>query len=186
MSDYETDNWPFLQAKNFTKVTGKKRKVRLLVVHDMEYDENLKAAEQVAKYFSTTTTKASAHICVDADSIVQCVKDSDVAWAAPGCNNDGIQLEMAGYMKQTREQWLDKYGIQMLARAADAAAQYCLKYDLPIIHLTNAQLVAGGAGIIGHVQASQVYKRSDHQDPGPNFPWDYFMTQLNAAYLSRR
>jgi N-acetyl-anhydromuramyl-L-alanine amidase AmpD len=187
MAGFETTAWPFVQARHYTKsVPGVRRKVRVLVIHDMEYDESLTAAEAVAKYFATTSTVASAHICVDADSIVQCVKDNDVAYAAPGCNSDGIQLELAGYARQTRAEWLDLYSTAMLTLAADATAQYCLKYDLPIVHLSDAQLAAGAKGIIGHYQASAVYKKSDHGDPGPNFPWDVFMALVTQAHCRRK
>lgn len=183
----ETDNWPFVQARNFKDVPkATPRKVRVIVIHDMEYPEKLSAAEDVARYFATTTTPASAHICVDADSIVQCVKDSDIAYAAPGCNNDGIQVELAGYARQTRAEWLDGYSAALLERAANAVAQYCLKYDIPVCHMTNVQLKAGEKGIIGHYQASEVYKKSDHMDPGPNFPWDVFMEKVAAHHLVRR
>jgi N-acetyl-anhydromuramyl-L-alanine amidase AmpD len=181
---YETDAWPFVKARHFTSLKGKPpRKIRLVVIHDMEFPEKLAAAEDVARYFSATPTKASAHICVDADSIVQCVYDRDVAYAAPGANNDGIQVELAGYARQTRAEWLDEYGRRMLDRAARAVAQYCRKFSIPAVHLTNDQLRAGKAGIIGHAQASAVYRKSDHMDPGTSFPWDYFLDRVHAHAL---
>lgn len=187
----ETDNWPFVQARHFTDVPkDKPRKVRVIVIHDMEYPEKMTAAEEVARYFANLPAagpvKASAHINVDADSIVQCVRDSDIAFAAPGCNNDGIQIELTGYARQTRAEWLDTYSLALLDRAANATGQYCLKYDIPVCHMTNVQLQAGEKGIIGHYQASQVYKKSDHMDPGPNFPWDVFMEKVAAHHLARR
>lgn len=182
----ETDRWPVVKARWFTALPPTQaRHVRVLVIHDMEAPETAHTAEDVARYFATTDTKASAHVCVDNDSVVQCVPDSDVAWAAPGCNSDGIQIEMAGYGNQSTAQWEDAYGQQLLDRAADVAAQYCLKYDLPAVHLTNAELSAGARGIVGHAQVSAVYLESDHTDPGPNFPWDDFMARVRAA-LTRR
>lgn len=172
----ETDAWPFVPARWFTRhATAPRRRVRLIVIHDMEYPEKLTAAEDVAHYFATTPTHASAHVCVDADSIIQCVKDNDIAWAAPGANNDGIQVELAGYGRQTRDEWLDAYSTRLLHQAADAVAQYTLKYGVPPVRLTNEELRAGRAGIIGHHQASEVYRESDHTDPGVNFPWDVFI-----------
>lgn len=183
----ETDIWPFVPARWFNPTPkGTRRKVRVIVIHDMEYPEKTTAAEDVARYFATTDTKASAHICVDSDSIVQCVRDNDIAFAAPGVNNDGIQVELAGYGNQSREQWMDPYSILLLNNAANAVAQYCLKYDVPVCHLTNPQLANGEKGIIGHVQASQVYKKSDHTDPGSNFPWEFFMERVAVFYLARK
>lgn len=181
----ETDLWPFVPARNFTPTGNKRRKVRVIVIHDMEWPETKTAAEDCARYFATTTTQASAHICVDSDSIIQCVRDNDVAWAAPGCNNDGIQIEMAGYARQTREQWMDPYSTLVIDRTADATAQYCLKYNIPVRHLSNDELRAGRSGIIGHYQASAVYRKSTHGDPGPGFPWDFFMERVNQHYATR-
>jgi N-acetyl-anhydromuramyl-L-alanine amidase AmpD len=182
---FDTDKWPFVPAKHFTKVEGK-RAVRLIVIHDMEFKETTNAAEVIAKDFAQATDPRSAHICVDSDSIVQCVLDNNVAFAAPGANRDGIQIELAGFMNQTREQWLDPYGVLLLDRGADATAQYCLKYDIPVRHLTNQELAdKSQRGIIGHVQASKVFRLSDHEDPGPGFPWDFFLDRVQK-HLNER
>lgn len=180
---YETQQWPYLQARDFKKVTG--RKVRLLVIHTAEIPEIETSAEAIARYFLKPDKPSSCHITVDSDSIVQSVKDSNVAYGAPGANSDGIQIELACYMGQTRSQWIDKYSLAMLALAADATAQYCLKYNLPPVQLSDAQLLAGKSGIVGHDQVSRVYKESDHEDPGPNFPWAYFIAQVRELVLLR-
>lgn len=127
-----------------------------------------------------------SHNCVDNNSIVQCVYDKDVAYAAPGANRDGIQIELAGFGSQTRTQWLDVYSVAVLSLASDAAAQYCIKYRIPAVHLTNAQLKAGKKGIIGHYQASEVYKKSDHTDPGSEFPWDTYIAMVQQFIYDRR
>src|SRR4051812_42441364 len=181
----DTDKWPFIRAKNFTPVEGR-RAVRVIVIHDMEFAETDRAAEVIAKDFATTSRPASAHICVDSDSIVQCVLDNDVAFAAPGANRDGIQIELAGFAKQTREQWLDPYGVLLLDRGANAAAQYCLKYDIPVRQLSDAQLGDGvSRGLVGHGQVSKVFRKSDHIDPGPNFPWDFFLKRVQQHLDAR-
>ncbi|MFJ4256868.1 N-acetylmuramoyl-L-alanine amidase [Pseudomonas monteilii] len=181
---FETDKWPFIKAKNFTKVANK-RGVRLIVIHSMEAPEKSNTAENVAKYFQTTVKQASAHICVDSDSIVQCVLDNDIAWAAPGANSDGIHIEMAGYAKQTTSEWLDPYSTLVLEKAANVAAQYCLKYEIPAVHLSNTELADKvSKGLVSHAQVSDVFKKSDHTDPGKNFPWEYFMGRV-AAHLKK-
>lgn len=185
----ETDNWPFIEAKWYQKweAPPARRPVRVIVIHDMEFYEKADTAEVIAKDFATrpATNKGSAHICVDNNSIVQCVRDNDIAYAAPGANNDGIQIELAGYQKQSPAEWLDPYGITLLALGGDAVAQYLLKYDLPPNKLTDADLLAGRRGIVGHDQVSRVYKRSTHTDPGVNFPWDYFMNVVRCAHRNR-
>lgn len=188
---FETEKWPYVPARWQTPVQGR-REVRVVVVHAMEAQEKPNTAENVAEYFRThpgyvivgnrkITSKPSAHLCVDSDSIIQCVLDNNVAHAAPGVNRDGIHIEHAGYAKQSRLDWLDPYGVLMLNLSANAAAQYCLKYGIPIVHLTDEQLRAGQKGLIGHVQATHVYKpNAGHQDPGPDFPWDFYLERVTS------
>jgi N-acetyl-anhydromuramyl-L-alanine amidase AmpD len=73
----------------------------------------------------------------------------------------------------------------VLENAANAAAQYCLKYDIPIRHLADDELEAGEKGIVGHVQASRVYKKSTHTDPGQGFPWDHFLARVTQHHADR-
>ena len=183
---YETDHFPLIRARWFTRVSGK-RKVRLIVIHSAETRETVTAAENVARYFKNLTgKKASAHICVDSNNIVQSVFDNNVAYAAPGANHDGIQIELAGYAKQTTKQWLDAYGALLIENAANATAQYCLKYSIPQTHLTNQKIKAGNEGIVGHNQVSSVYKRSSHTDPGKGFPWKFFIDRVKFHYKKRK
>lgn len=184
----ETTRWPMIPAKWFTPVIGAPRVVRVGCVHAMQFYEKPDSAEVIANDFATrpATNKASAHVCIDNNSIVQCVRDRDIAFAAPGANHDGIHLELAGYISQSRSQWLDFYGIALLALAADAMAQYCVKYALPVRKLTDAQVGDGvSKGICGHDQVSRVFKKSTHTDPGPNFPWDYYIASVQQFYLER-
>jgi hypothetical protein len=133
-----------------------------------------------------STKQASAHLCIDNNSIVQCVLNNDVAFATPGANNNGIQLEIAGIEKQSTVEWDDAYSKALLEIAANAAAQYCLKYNLPRNHLSKTELKAEDEGIIGYVQASEVFNRSTHIDPGKNFPWEEFIARVEHFYLERR
>ena len=170
---YETDNWLYVPAKHI----GPKRTVpvRVITLHTAENLEAGDSAENLAKYGQNPDYISSWHVTTDNNSVMQCVKDSFVAYAAPGVNHDGIQIEMAGKASQSRAQWRDPFSLALLAITADVVAQYCLKFNIPPVHLTNQELLDGHLGVIGHNQASDVYKKSDHQDPGPNFPWTRFM-----------
>lgn len=175
---YETDSWPYVPAKWQGKRPGKKP--RLIVIHSMESPERVDTAENVGHWFQTAPRPASAHIGVDSDSIVQYVRDSDKAYGAKGVNDDGIHVELAGKAQQSGVEWLDPYGTLMLDRAARACAQYSLKYDIPVKKLTLAELKSGKKGFIGHVDASQTYKpNAGHSDPGPGFPWVFFLERVN-------
>jgi N-acetyl-anhydromuramyl-L-alanine amidase AmpD len=182
---YETDPWLYVPAK----YPGPKRSgaVRLVVIHTAQWREHSTSAEALAKYGQNPDGGVKSwHIAVDSDTVIQCVKDSFVAYAAPGANHDGIQIELACRAEQTPAQWRDPYSLAQLAVAADATAQYCLKYDIPPVHLSDVELYAGHRGIIGHAQASRVYKKSTHTDPGPNFPWRRFILMVEALRAERR
>lgn len=170
----------FVQARYYTKTSG--RQIDLIVIHDMETDERFDTAENVARWFAgPTSAEASAHYNIDADSIVQSVRDRDVAWHAPGANHNGIGLEHAGRARQTRAEWLDPYGRKMLRRSAKLTARLCKKYDIPIKHLNVTALRAGARGIVGHWDVSRAFGRSSHYDPGPNFPWDVYLRLVREA-----
>lgn len=184
---YETEAWPYLEAK----FHGPKRSnpTRLVIIHTPEWPESSSGAEAVARYFHDMPDgrEASCHITIDSDSIVQCVKDSFVAWAAPGANHDGIQIELTGFANQTAAQWRDKFSLAALALAADATAQYCLKYDIPVKLLTVAEVKDGRTkGICGHATVTAAFHKSDHTDPGQSFPWKRFMAYVQASYEERR
>ncbi|WP_295393020.1 N-acetylmuramoyl-L-alanine amidase [uncultured Thiodictyon sp.] len=184
----DTDHWPVVEARWYKKITNKSRVVHRVVIHTMEAPETANTAENVAKYFQglPKNRQASAHLCIDNNSIVQCVLDNHVAYAAPGANSDGIQLELAGYAAQGAADWSDNYSTALLENAANAAAQYCLKYDLPRKHLTNTELEKGHEGIIGHDQATAVFKLGSHTDPGKHFPWDHFIKRVEFYYAERK
>lgn len=177
---FTVDNWPKVQAANYKNTNG--RTVRLVVIHDMEAPESGTTAESVAKYFASGKVEASAHLCIDNNSIIRGVNDNDVAYAAPGANSDGLQIENAGYARQTRVEWLDVYSRAVLENCAKATAQYCVKFGLPVKRLTVSEVLAGQKGIVGHVDVSQAYKKSTHSDPGPTFPWDYFIGRVQYWY----
>lgn len=185
MPSFETDKFPFVKARNFTASTGK-RPVRLIVIHSMEAPEKGETAENVANFFHTTPSKVSAHLCIDNNSIVQCVLDNDVAFAAPGANRDGVHLELAGFAKQTEAEWLDAFGVLLLDQAANAAAQYALKFDIPVRRLTSAELAdKKSKGIVGHSQVSEVFPGHGHTDPGKGFPWEFFLERVRHHHALR-
>jgi N-acetyl-anhydromuramyl-L-alanine amidase AmpD len=179
MPIFDLDTFPFVKARHF-RATGGRRPVRVIVIHSMEAPEKGDTAENVARFFNTTDREASAHLCIDSDSTVRCVRDDDVAFAAPGANADGVHVELAGFARQTEREWLDPFGVLMLERAAVATAEYCMKYAIPIQRLSNSELAnKTNRGIVSHAQVSEVFKKSDHTDPGSAFPWDFFLERVS-------
>lgn len=168
----------FIKARWYTPTNG--RKIDLVVAHSMEAPEKPDTAEGVANYFAglPATRKASAHWCFDADSQVRCVRDKDVAYAAPGANHNGLQYEHAGYARQSRRQWTDRYSKRMLKRSARQAAEDCRRYDIPITFRDHRELVDGKRGITTHNAVTNAFKQSTHTDPGPDFPMTWWIDRI--------
>lgn len=169
----------WIPSPNHNPAAGRRR--RLIVIHDMEYPERSGAARWCAQFLANPARRASAHYCVDADEIAQGVHVDDIAWAAPGANSDGIQIELAGYASQEPASWDDPYSRAELQLAAKLVAALCWAEQIPAVHLTVPQILAGQRGIVGHVDITRAYGRSDHTDPGPNFPWGRFLALVRAA-----
>lgn len=163
----------------------------LIVIHTIEGSEGPLSAENVASVWaSPASPMASAHYNIDADSIVQCVKEGDRAWHTPGklvgkwVNDISIGIEHAGKAGQTAVQWSDPYSVATLKLSAQLVAQLCHRYGIPALKLSPEELRLGKvAGICGHVDCTKATGTGDHWDPGPNFPWDWYIEQVQF-YLS--
>lgn len=165
----------FIQAANYTRAT--RRTIDLVVLHTMEAPEKGNTAESVAQYFARPSVRASAHYNVDNDSEVQCVRDNNVAWGAPGANHNGLHIEHAGYAKQNAAEWADPFSVQMLRRSAALTAHKLREYGLPNVFRTADDLRAGGGRARGwttHNEVSRAFKKSSHTDPGSGFPFRYY------------
>jgi hypothetical protein len=84
-----------------------------------------------------TAELLSVHFLVDDLTITQCVKEEDIAYHCLSCNNFSIGIEHAGYARQTEDQWLTSYGVQMLKRSAKLTASLCKKWNIPIKHVNK-------------------------------------------------
>lgn len=174
----------FLQAKYYRK--GPRKDITMLVIHDMEYPERGTSAEWCAGFFQNPLgvggkpVVASAHYCVDDDSVMQCVRDEDTAWHAGPVNDVSIGIEHAGYAGQTAAQWRDEYSTAMLLRSAELAAQLCVRWGIPPVRLTAQDLARGmRRGICGHADVTNgLQNGKGHWDPGPNFPWDWYLGEV--------
>ena len=156
---------------------------RLIVMHTMESPEKPTTAEDVSRWAQTLpdTAKASWHYAVDADSIVQCVQERDVAYAAPGANHDGIQIEQAGRAGQGASGWADDYSRHVVENSARLAADICRRNRIPARWLGVEEVLAGLEGITSHDVITRAYPGPGrtHTDPGPDFPVKSFIGMVN-------
>jgi N-acetyl-anhydromuramyl-L-alanine amidase AmpD len=180
----------FVEARNYTKVAT--RQIDLVVIHTMESPEKPDTAEGVANWFHNQPAHhppeyegSSCHYCIDNNSIVQCVHDHDVAWAAPGANHNGLQFEHAGRASQRASDWRDGYSIAELLRSAELCAKKCVLHGIPVIWRSPADLVAGKRGITSHANVSAAFRKSTHTDPGPNFPAAAYIRYVRAFKAGR-
>lgn len=171
---------PFVQARWFDH--HEQRQIDLLVVHSMEIDERPDTAEACASIFHTSDRKASAHCCVDTNSAVDTVRDMDVAYAAPGANHNGWHMELAGRARQSRAEWLDDYGMAMLAGPAAAVlSEKAALHRIPLEYRDAAALRAGGArGVTTHNEVRLAYGKTTHIDPGAGFAMDVLLSSARG------
>ena len=157
------------------------RDISVVVIHTMEIAERAGAAEACAAWFASPISEVSAHYCLDADTTIQCVREEDVAWHARGGNAHSIGVELAGTARQDAHDWSDEYSRAVLERAASLTSEVCARHRIPIRRLHAAGLVAGRSGITGHADVSAAFRKSDHWDPGPAFPWARFLQLTKHA-----
>ena len=169
----------FIQAKNYYK--GRQGNIDLIVIHTMEVAEYPNVAKNVAESWAgPNSAMASAHFCIDDNNIIQCVKVEDTAFHAPGVNSIGIGIEHAGYASQTDAQWHDDYSTKLLELSAGLVAQLCIKYNIPVTFIDSAGLINKERGITTHVAVTNAFHKSDHTDPGKNFPMNEYLDKVNA------
>ncbi len=176
--------YAFIESPNRTSANG--RAVSVVVIHTMEIAERDGAAEICARWFANPISEVSAHYCVDARTTIQCVHEDDIAWHARGGNTGSIGIELAGYAGQRSLGWDDTYSHAVIERAARLTADLCDRYTIPIRRLRAADLIAGKRGITGHADVSAAYRKSDHWDPGPDFPWETFLRLVRSSDVVER
>lgn len=163
--------------------TRDKKQIRFIVIHDTEGP----TAESAASWFANPGSEGSANLVVDDDVCYRTLNDNEIPWAAPGKNNDGFHIELAGHAHFTRSDWL-KHSLE-LKRAAYKAAQRAVMYGIPLKKRGWLGVRLGRPGFCGHKDVSYAYpwlakQAGFHTDPGDGFPWDVFMTFVNA-YANR-
>jgi hypothetical protein len=176
-------------AKNYTAAKRPLESIRLIVLHSTENPVRTGVARNVARWFGgPSAPRASAHFVVGPEEVIACVPLEHAAWAAPGANHDGVQVEQVG--QALRTDWLkngkgDTAGRAVLTRSAMLVATLCRELSIPPVRVDHEQLLAGARGITSHAAVSLAYKKSSHVDPGgatdSRWPWDEYLDLVLAA-----
>jgi N-acetyl-anhydromuramyl-L-alanine amidase AmpD len=173
---------PFVAAKNYTPAA--RTQVDVVVIHTMEATEASTTAERVAAWGAgPNAPQASWHYAIDDDTIVQSVREEDIAWAAPSRNHNGIQLEHAGYARQTAEEWADPFSSRMLERSARLTAAICRRWDIPVRFVSADGLRRDERGVTTHHEVTKGPGRGRtwHTDPGEHFPMARYLELVAGA-----
>lgn len=148
---------------------GRREDIRLVVLHTAECPCEPGRAQAVAGYLSSPAVGASCHWAVDPAETVGQVDEADTAWAAPGANADGIQVEQCAYAGST--DWRSPMALAMIrTQTVPLLAGICRRHHIPAVVLEAADLLAGRRGITDHHRINQAYGQSDHTDCGPTYP----------------
>lgn len=168
---------PFIRAQGFRvgRARAKYPTVRFIVIHSAE---GARTAGDLGRWFASTTD-GSSHVGIGQDgSFARYVAYSDTAWTNPPINDDSDTVELCGFARWSRAEWLAHE--KMLDRAAEWVASRCQVRKIKPRHLTATQLRLGRSGIAGHADVNKAWGKSSHTDPGPNFPWDVLLTKVKV------
>ena len=150
--------------------------IKWVVIHSIEAP----TAESAARWFQNPDSGGSAQLCVDDENCFRCLDERDIPWAAPGANEKGTHIELAGFARWTKEEWLAHE--RTLRRAAYKTAVSLKARNIPARWRSSWGLRLGLRGVTSHANVSKAFGGSDHWDPGPGFPRKFFMA-LVRQYL---
>ncbi len=160
-----------ITVANASYSPGRNRALSWIVCHTAETPCEPGRARNIAAYLASPSVRASAHYVVDPDNTVAQVDEADTAWAAPGANAQGIQIEQAAYARFGPADWASGPAERMIrTQLAPLVADICKRHGLPAQWLSAADLVAGKRGITDHKTVNDAFGQSDHWDCGTSFP----------------
>jgi N-acetyl-anhydromuramyl-L-alanine amidase AmpD len=161
----------FLPASpaNYTNANRPTSSIRKIVIHVTE-----SGAGSAISWFKNPRAQASAHYVVGQDgSIVQMVRDSDIAWQAGNwlTNRESIGIEHAGYTY--RKGTFTDVEYRSSARLV-AAKMRSLVMPIDRRHIIGHNNVPdpNHAGLFGGF--------AHHTDPGPYWNWPLYMTYVKT------
>lgn len=174
---------PFLPAYAYGPVF--RLPVHIRVIHSTEGPMSRGNARALAgpDWFGGPLAGTSAHDIFDPGEGVEMVPPDHVAWhVGSGGNYFTRGSEHCGRVALTREQWLSPDGQEMLDRSARYNAAAAHRDGVLPRWLSLTQLAAKEPGFCTHNDIRLVFGGTTHSDPGPNFPYDWYMDRVRAYY----
>jgi hypothetical protein len=153
--------------------------IEWIVLHDMESDNLLGAAEGVGSWFRNHQVEASTHYGVDNNSIQQYLNLTTIPWGAPGANLNGVHVEQMGLARWTHDQWMNK-AEPTLVRTAWLMARIHRRLEAANVHvplrvLSDEDVRAHKHGVVTHRQLTRALGIGSHTDPGPGYPMEFVL-----------
>ena len=157
--------------------------IRVIVEHVTVNDPGTPAAN-VANY-QLRTASGSYHEIVDTSPTL--IVENTPRWltwsAGPKGNRIGLHRSFVMRGTESEADWR-RYD-EMLRVGAQRDAGWATRYGIPVRKIGPAQLRVGEKGFCGHHDISLAWGESDHVDPGPGFPWDYYLQLVRECQASQ-
>jgi N-acetyl-anhydromuramyl-L-alanine amidase AmpD len=156
----------------------------LVVCHT---SEGADTEASLANFLAQPSAQVSYQVCFDdfgdPNTITECVRPENKAWAAMAANDWGVHGCLAtpsgASAGWSRDVWLSK--ATMLDKCARWIAEECDRYNIPLTKIGAGDINAGRKGVCGHGDCSAAGAGGSHTDPGPNFPWAHVIALAGGA-----
>ena len=185
----------FVEAEAFRYAN--RTAVDWVVVHTSEAREGSTTAEALQSYAANMQgRRASWHYAIDDDSIAQSVLEKHVGFACPGLNRRGVQIELAGFARQSAADWRDPFSTRMRELLAELAAGICSRWSIPVQHIDAKELdeahaaIEAGERVPEHCRGITTHSagtrsaisrgRTTHTDPGEHFPMAELIDKIGS------
>ena len=145
--------------------------IKWVVLHSTEGDTAMGAAA----WFQNPHSSGSAHLVVDDQHCFRTLPNDLIPWAAPGANEWGFHIEMAGHAYWSGSEW--RHHDLTLRRAAFKTAYHCGLFKIPARWIGPTGLRLRRKGITTHADCTKAFGGS-HTDPGAGFPKDVFLSYV--------
>src|SRR5690348_3295687 len=108
--------------------------------------EGIMDAHDLGIWFQPSSRQASSHAGCDRVKTLTYVEESEAAWTLRNGNKRSLNIEICGWASWTRDTWLGaEFG--RVVQAATKVRSWCLKYNIPMVHLSTADVKANKPGI---------------------------------------
>jgi hypothetical protein len=122
------------------------------------------------------------HWVIDNVEAIRCANDNELVYGARGgtANELGLHYCIIGQADQSAAEWMDDYSQAAMQLCARQIAADCKAKNIVITRTPGAFI-----GVCGHADVTRAFNvPGGHTDPGPNFPWDYFLGLCRTLNLT--